>query len=345
MNNTKVPQSQRKGNSQFAGKFDHFLALDWSMKIMAIGHMTRRMKEPQLFERATDLKELKQYLDRLKGAKVLAIEETTTAQWLYVELIDHVDRIIMCDPYRNRLLLEGPKTDKIDAGKLCLLLRAGLLKEVFHSLSDLYQLRLLVSAYEDVVKAGVRALNQQSSLAQGHSDRGKHAPFILEHVAKSIDLYRASKKQYEQKFAEISKHNRFVSNLQDITGIGLIGAVKIVATVVDAHRFARAGHYLSYCGLVEHEKISGGRSYGRRRPRFNHTLKTVYKLAAMAAISGENNPIRQYYDYLLAKGLAEHNARHAVARYIARVTYGMLKTGKRYQPYQGAIQTSGHQAA
>ena len=46
------------------------------------------------------------------------------------------------------------------------------------------------------------------------------------------------------------------------------------------------------------------------------------------------NPIREYYDHLLAQGVAEHNARHAVARYIARISYGMLKSGTRYEPYR-----------
>jgi hypothetical protein len=44
--------------------------------------------------------------------------------------------------------------------------------------------------------------------------------------------------------------------------------------------------------------------------------------------------MRAYYDSLLEKGVTEHNARNAVARSIARITYGMMKTGKRYQPYQ-----------
>lgn len=345
MNTIKVTQSEGKGKSLCLNEFDHFLALDWSMKVMAIAHMRRRSKEPETFERPSDLKEFKQYLATLKGPKVLTIEETTTAQWLYVELIDHVDRIILCDPYHNRLLSNGPKTDKIDAGKLCQLLRAGLLKEVFHSLSGLYELRRLVSAYEDLVKAGVRVLNQKASIEQGHFESGKHAPFILEHVAKSIELYQRSKEQYEHKFTDLSRRNKLVKNLMELSGIGIIGAVKIVAIVVDARRFARAGNYLSYCGLIKHEKISGGRSYGRRRPRFNHTLKVVYKLAAMSVISGHNNPIREYYEYLLAKGCAEHNARNAVARYIARLTYGMLKTGKRYQAYQWRNQAAGHQAA
>jgi len=39
------------------------------------------------------------------------------------------------------------------------LLRSGLLKEVYHSLDDDYKIRKLVSAYEALVKAGVRVKN------------------------------------------------------------------------------------------------------------------------------------------------------------------------------------------
>jgi transposase len=350
MNTNKVRCSDGKGKppcgkSLNLNEFDHYLAVDWSMKVMAIGHMRRKSIEPEIFERPSGLRELKDYLATLRGRKVLAIEETTTSHWLYVELVDHVDRIILCDAYHNRLLSEGPKSDKIDAGKLCQLLRAGLLKEVFHSLSGQYELRRLVSAYEDVVKAGVRVLNQKACLAQGHFDSGTYAPLILEQMDKSIELYERSKEQYERKFKEISRRNKLVRNLLEISGIGVIGAVKIVALVVDARRFPRAAHYLSYCGLIKHEKLSGGRSYGRRSPRFNHTLKAVYKLAAMSIISGKDNPLRQYYEFLLANGVAEHNARHALARYLARLTYGMLKTGTRYQPFQRRHEAVTQQAA
>ena len=67
----------------------------------------------------------------MKGSICLTIEETTTSQWLYTELKDCVEKLVICDPYRNRLLSEGAKTDKIDAEKLVKLLKADLLKEVF----------------------------------------------------------------------------------------------------------------------------------------------------------------------------------------------------------------------
>lgn len=57
-------------------------------------------------------------MENLKGTICLTIEETSTSQWLYAELKEYVEKIIICDPYRNKLLSEGAKTDKIDAKKI-----------------------------------------------------------------------------------------------------------------------------------------------------------------------------------------------------------------------------------
>jgi transposase len=329
----KVTFHPPKGKSILLGDYDHYLSLEWSQETMAIGHMRRRAKDPMVFERTPELRVLKEYVRALRGTTVLTFEETTTAHWLYLELRDEVDRILICNPYKNRLLCAGPKTDKIDAGKLCLLLRAGLLTEVFHSDDGLYDLRLLVSAYTDLVRTGVQALNQRSALFRGHSEEGPYAPFILEHLDKRIQLYRDAKEQYEAKFEDFCHHNNDLKRLLAVSGIGTIGAVTILATVVDARRFAKTGKYLSYCGLVKLEKMSGGRSYGRRKPQYSHSLKAVYKIAALAAIKG-HNPIREYYDTLRTRGVAEHHARHQIARYVATVTYGILKTGTTYDPHQ-----------
>ena len=335
MNNYKIAQRNGKGNLQSLPEYDHYLAVDWSSKIMAIARLTRRQQQPTVMERPTDLKDLKRYLRSLQGRKIITFEETTTAHWLYLEVRDEVDQILICDPYRNRLLSDGPKTDTIDAAKLCLLLRAGLLKEVFHRDDELYQLRHLVSAYEDVVKAGVRALNQKAALlrAIGSDAKDKTILFILEHVENNITIYETAKAAYENKFALLCRGNKMLKVLQTLPGIGPLGAVKILVTVIDARRFLTDGHYLSYCGLVKLQKISGQRSYGVRSPRYSRRLKAVYKTAVMAALAGAN-PIRDYYDYLISKGTAEHNARHAAARYLAKVSYGMLKHGTTYEPYR-----------
>jgi hypothetical protein len=319
------------------GNYQHYIAIDWSTTVMAIARLRTGLNEPRIIEGPSDITEVKHMLQSLKGSKILTFEETTSAHWLYVELCDYVDRIIICDPFRNRLLSDGPKTDKIDAGKLCYLLYSGLLKEVYHTISNLYEYRRLVSAYEDIVKTGVRLLNQKSAL---HRLLGKDPAqsgnvtisFIVNYLDQGIVWYHKAKEDYEKKFKFMCRHNKQLKQLRTIPGIGDIGAVKILATVINAHRFPNSGKYLSYCGLVKLDKISGKRSYGRKKPRYSRCLKSVYKIAALAAIGGDN-PLREYYEYLINKGISQHNARHAIARYIARISYGILKSEKEYQPY------------
>ena len=132
--------------------YDHYIAIDWSAINMAIASMTKKSNKINVIDVPSNIKELQVYLKNLKGSKILAIEETTTSQWLYTELVDYVDKIFICDPYRNKLLLDGPKTDKIDAAKLVQLLKAGLMKEVYHSTNKFLFLRRIVSGYEDLVK-------------------------------------------------------------------------------------------------------------------------------------------------------------------------------------------------
>ena len=153
--------------------YDHYIAIDWSIKNMAIARMTRKSNKIISIDVTSDISELRLYLKNLKGTKILTVEETTTSQWLYTELKDYVDRILICDPNRNNLLKEGPKNDKIDATKLVQLLKAELLKEVFHSSDHFIYLRRVVSGYEDLIKAGVRLKNQRYSLLRISGNTGK----------------------------------------------------------------------------------------------------------------------------------------------------------------------------
>ncbi len=319
--------------------YDHYIAVDYAQQNMAIAKMTGQSTKIVTKDVKSNIKELQLYLSQLKGKKILTIEETTTSQWLYTELKSYVDEIIVCDPYRNHLLSDGPKTDKADAIKLVELLKGNLLKPVFHSGEESFYLRKIVSGYGDIVKAGVRLKNQRAGLFRGiGKDKGEKVlkdskeEFVLEGIEEGIDLYEKQKQRYEEEFHKIWKRSSQVKNLESLPGIGEIGAVKIAAIVVDARRFEDRGHFLSYCGLIKLEKISGGKSYGKRNPRYCRTLKSVFKTAALTTISSEkNNPFAQYYSHLVKeKGYAPYNARHKVARRIAVLAYGILKTQKRF---------------
>ncbi len=173
---------------------DNYIALDWSNIKMDIARIAiKRPDKVKVMNTYSDIKELKNYLKNQHGSKIFTIEESTPAHCLNVELLYYVDKIVICDPYKNKLLCSGPKNDLIDAKKLCSLLKSGLLTEVYYSTEESCQLRKYVSAYEDLVKMGIRLQNQRSAfLAQiGKAKKTKErnfdaaSNFILNNVDES----------------------------------------------------------------------------------------------------------------------------------------------------------------
>ncbi len=79
--------------------YDHYIAIDWSEINMAIARMTKKSNKITVVGVPSDIKELQVYLKVLSSKKVLVIEETTVSQWLYTELNDYVDKLIICDPH------------------------------------------------------------------------------------------------------------------------------------------------------------------------------------------------------------------------------------------------------
>lgn len=320
--------------------YDHYIAVDWAQSNMAVARLTPCSPKATVKDVPANLEDLKAYLGSLKGRKLLTFEETTTAHWLYVELHELVDGILICDPYRNKLLSEGPKTDKIDACKLVELLRANLLKPVFHSCDELIALRKLVSGYDDMIQRGVRLKNQRSALLRGLglgkgealSPKNAVECFVMANLETAIGAYEAERKVYEAEFERHIKASAMLRWLKQIPGIGTIGAVKLGAAVVNGERFPSSQHFHSYAGLVRHDRISGGRSYGTKAPRYRRDVKSVFKTAALNAVIN-NNCFTTYYRYLIEqKRYPDHQARHAVARKIATAVYGVMKHKKKFDP-------------
>ena len=153
---------------------------------------------------------------------------------------------------------------------------------------------------------------------------------------RQIKAYEEEKHCYEKEFENLARKISEIKHQKSLPGIGTISAVKIVARVVTPHRFSDKGHYLSYTGLIKLKKISGGRSYGKKKPRYCRQLKSVYKTGIVAAIGG-NNPINDYYEYLIReKGYTDYNARHKACRRLAILSLGVFKSGKKYQPFRRA---------
>lgn len=317
--------------------YDNYIALDWANSNMAVARLSKESERIHCNETRSSVEDLRFYLDNLRGSKILTFEETTTAQWLYTELKESVDEILVCDPYRNKLLSEGAKTDKIDSIKLVQLLRANLLKPVYHSGEVFVEIRKLVSGYNDLVQEGVRLKNQRSAIfrAEGKPDidvkvNSTFGNIILNSIEKRIELYEEEKEALGKEFEKVVKKHSLVRLIDEIPGIGPIGAVKTASIVVSMDRFPHRNNFLSYCGLVKLSRMSGGKCYGQKLARHRRDLKAVFKTAALSVVKNENE-FRNYYQWLMKhKNYSERNARHAVARKIAITVFGVMKCKKHY---------------
>jgi len=85
----------------------------------------------------TSIPSISAVLNSIQGKKILAMEEGPMAGWLFRNLNEIVNKFVVSEPRRNKLITcEGDKDDRIDSGKLAVLLRGNFLKEVYHTNDD-----------------------------------------------------------------------------------------------------------------------------------------------------------------------------------------------------------------
>jgi hypothetical protein len=87
-------------------------------------------------------------------------EEGTQAQWLFDLTRPLVSELIVCNPRENHSMKRGNKSDQKDALQLATLLRAGLLKPVYHGAPQTATLKHLAHAYDAVTEDTTRAMNR-----------------------------------------------------------------------------------------------------------------------------------------------------------------------------------------
>ena len=303
---------------------------------------------------------LMQFLQGLRGDLHVTLEEGAWAAWLYDVLKPHVQEIIVCNPRRNALLKEGSKSDRVDARKLAELLRAGLLRPVYHGEHGLRTLRELARSYQTISKDLTRVMNRLKALyrswgipctgtqvyAPRYRERwlnkiaqaGVHrrAELFYQH----LDGLQVLRRQVRAELLVESRKHKAVKLLRQIPCIGPIRAAQLLALMQTPHRFRSKRQLWTYSGLgVEtHDSAQhcyvNGRLQRSKKPQqirglnqnHNHEMKEIFKSTAMSAI-GRAGPFGDVYAGLLAKGMKPEMARLTLARKIAAITLTLWKKG------------------
>jgi transposase len=313
---------------------------------------------------ATEAAAVIRLIGGISGPLHVTFEETTQAAWLYEVVRSHVAEVIVCDPRRNKLLQEGSKADKPDARKLAELLRAGMLRTVYHGHESTRGLKELVRAYETLSEDTERTMVRIKALYRSRGiptpGRGVYqasqreqwlkqltGPGLRQRVEllyEELDQLRPLRQRAKHAMLAESRNHRAVSLLRTIPQLGPIRSAVIVAIVDTPHRFRTKHQLWSYIGLAvvthmssEYE-IREGRVVRSRKPiatrglnrNCNRRMKDVFIGAATGGTQTE--PYRSYLQALEQKGIRKEMARLTLARKIAAVALRIWKKGETFDP-------------
>ena len=309
---------------------------------------------------STDIRSLREFLTTLSGRKIMVIEEGPMSGWLYRNLRSDVDRFVVCDPRRNKAIYDdGDKTDPIDAADLAGLCRSGHIREVYHTTNeDRLALKEVVALYHDRVKDAVRQINKLRASCREHGiripskalknpkDRREWlkelgSPALARRLGILWIGFDAVARQVgmaKRELARRAKKFPMIGHWQELPGIGLIRAVTLYAYLDTPWRFGTPKKLWKYCGIGLKRTASGTDKKGRPKAGYvhmfrkvNRKLKAAIQGAALSATGQGNNPFADYYYRMVQDGMASSNARHAVARKLLTVMWGMWKTSSRYE--------------
>lgn len=331
----------------------YYIGADVHNNSIEMAIMNRR-KIVKRYTIPTSISAAAQILDSLPGKKYIAIEEGPMSGWLYRNLYRKVERFVVADPRRNKLISsDGDHDDKIDSAKLAMLLAGGYLREIYHSDDERrVELKHWVSLYHDRIHDAVRNINKIRARCRMYGvtiprkvvRQSEHRDIWLSKLkqpALASQLlmlwigYDATAKQArmaKQQLINLSKKYSIVRLWQQLPGIGTIRAVTIFAYLDTPWRFKRKNKLCKYCGVGLQRTASGTDKKGKPKPAMlqlsrasNRILKNAVLGAALTAINQKQNSFREDYERMVRNGIIPSNARHTVARKLLTMMWGMWK--------------------
>jgi transposase len=238
------------------------------------------------------------------------------------------------------------KNDKIDAHKIAVLLRGGMLPQAYvypadmRATRDLLRRRMHLMRNRAELSTHVQQTNSQYNLpeigkkiAYKANRDGVAERFPDPAVQKSIEVDLALIGHYDAllqdlELAIVTTAKQHDANtlylLQTVPGIGKILSLVLLYEMHDIARFPRVQDFVSYCRLVKCAKESAGKRYGTSGTKIgNAYLKWAFSEAAILFL--RNNPAGQKYLVRLEKKHGKGNALTVLAHKLARAVYYMLK--------------------
>jgi len=322
--------------------------------ICALDKLTGETKYER--EVATEAEAIVRALKSIEGELEVHFESGELARWMYKLLKPHAKEVCVSHPKSNAYIARDPlKDDPLDARKLALLKRAGLVHAIYMSDDDdIYEFKRLVQHYERLTQGEVRQKNQIKARLRGYgiitrgrevfaasarsewlskvpSDLGR---ISLEQSFAVLDAALAGQKQALKALRTASKRFPPIRRFQTMPGIGLILACVFFAYIQDPERFKTRQRLWRYCRLGIARQMSSGKPLGPECLDRNGcpALKNLSRQAFLGAMSTKKmNAFKTAYAESLERTHHKDHARLNVQRRILLVLWKMWLNGRDYK--------------
>jgi transposase len=225
--------------------------------------------------------------------------------------------------------LSRTKTDKVDAELIARFTQAQAPPAWTPLPQEVRELQALVRRLESLIEMRVAEENRLSSgitVEAVQQSVQEHLAYLNEQIKRTEELIRS----------HINNHpglRRQSELLDSIPGIAETTAALLLSEVTDIKQYKSARQVAAYAGLVPRERQSGSSVRGRARLSKigNARLRRALYFPAITAL--RCSPFfQQWAEGLRQRGKSKMSVICAVMRKLVHLAYGVLKTGKPFDP-------------
>lgn len=292
-------------------------------------------------------------IERFREDIVVAVECIFTWYWI-ADLCaqQHIPFVLGHALYMKAIHGGKAKNDKIDAHKIAVLLRGGMIPMAYvypqpmRSTRDLLRRRMHLTRKRAELLAHIQNTNYQYNLPEidekisyKANREGISERFPDESVKKSIELDLNLLDSYDQLLPRLEHQISLIAKAHDadsyfrlrsIPGIGRILGLVILYEIHDIHRFPTVQDFVSYCRLVKSAKESAGKRLGSSGKKIGNVhLKWAFSEAAVLFL--RRNPQARKYKEKLQKKHGKAKSMTILAHKLARAAYYILKRKEVFQ--------------
>jgi len=336
---------------------EHFIAMDAHCRTTDVCIKTAGGKLRRREHCLTAIPQLREVIESVPRPRRVALEESSIAGWLYRNLKECCDELIVCDPRRNAYVAkDGDKDDPIDAEKLNDLHRGGFLRPV-HQLESVEQAaaKQLVGMYHDRVRHRVGegckllALGKRWGLLLNRLDLIKQeGPGYLQlalqragapqRIVQLGELMRQSLSEAVQQeealyrqICQLVKEQKIMARVAQVPGYGPVRAATLISYLDTPWRFRNKAALWKYVGIgLTKERSGDGPEIVHVEQSCNRLLRNVVIGAAQSAINQKENVFAQRHARWMHNGLSPGNARRNVARDQVSAIWAMWKSDRAF---------------